>query len=96
MTEKETIIEKEFFRKLADKLEELFEKGELCQCGKKLPCRSKVLSFNAYANIFLKEALTKQKDDTVRMIDVILEEYHQEDGDISLEEKLELFKNELK
>ena len=58
MTNEEII--KEFFNKLADKLEEHFEKGELCQCGKRLPCRSKALSFNAYANLYLKEALASQ------------------------------------
>ena len=52
-------IEKDFFNKLAEKLEELFPKGERCQCGKKLPCRSKALAFNAFANIYLRTALQK-------------------------------------
>jgi len=50
-------IKKEFFNELAEKLEDLFEKGELCSCGKKLPCRSKALSFNAYANIIFEKKL---------------------------------------
>ena len=57
-------IKKEFFNKLAEKLEDLFEKGEKCECGKRLPGRSKALSFNAYANIFFDEALTKARTQT--------------------------------
>ena len=52
----------EFFNKLADKLEELFPKGEKCQCGRKKDARSKALVFNAWANIVFKE-LHNKKDD---------------------------------
>ena len=54
---KETLTteEKEFFNKLADKLEELFPKGEKCQCGRKKDARSKALVFNAWANIVFRE-----------------------------------------
>jgi len=47
--------DEEYFNKLRDKLDELFPKGECCSCGKKLPCRSKAIVLNAYANIYHKE-----------------------------------------
>ena len=59
---------KEYFNKLAEKLEELFPKGEKCQCGRKLWCRSKSLSFNAFANIYLREALTQARADERRKV----------------------------
>ena len=52
--------EEEFFHRLSNILEEQFPKGEKCQCGRKLPCRSKALVLSAYANIFYNE---KIKDD---------------------------------
>ena len=48
-----------------------------------------------YAQEYAEKYGEKIINDIIRVIDVILEEYHQEDGDISLEEKLELFKNKL-
>lgn len=53
---KEKLI-KEFFNRLSEVLEEQFEKGELCKCGKRLPCRSKALVLNAYANIIFRDIL---------------------------------------
>ena len=64
-------IEKEFFRKLSDQLEDHYPKGERCECGKRLTARSKALTFNAWANVFLKEALdehTKKIIDEVEQI----------------------------
>ena len=55
-------IKQRFFNKLAEKLEEIFEKGERCECGKKLPCRSKALSFNAFANIFADEMIKELQE----------------------------------
>lgn len=53
-------LEQEFFDRLAEKLEKIFEKGELCsKCGRRLPCRSRVILFNAYANLFLRDLLKK-------------------------------------
>ena len=52
---------KKFFEQLSEQLEELFPKGEKCERGKKLPCRSKAILFNAYANLYLKELLTEMK-----------------------------------
>ena len=53
-------IQKEFFNKLAEKLEECFPKGELCShCGKKSFARSRALSFNAFANLYFRELLKK-------------------------------------
>lgn len=52
-------LEEKFFNKLAKILEKEFPKYEECQCGKRLPCRSRALVLNAYANIFFKEL--KQK-----------------------------------
>lgn len=54
-------IEEEFFNKLAEVLEEEFPKGELCQCGKRLPCRSRALVLNSYANLFFREFLEKER-----------------------------------
>jgi hypothetical protein len=48
-------IKEEFFNKLVEILEEQFPKGEKCQCGEKLPCRSKALVLNAYSNLYFKE-----------------------------------------
>ena len=63
-TKKEdTIDEQEFFNKLAEVLEEYFPKGEKCQCGKRLPCRSKALVLNAYANIYFREAIKILKEE---------------------------------
>ena len=50
-------MKNKFFNQLAEKLEEIFPKGEKCECGKKLPCRSKALTFNAYANIYHEKIL---------------------------------------
>jgi len=47
-------IEQEFFNELSDKLEDLFIKGEKCQCGNRLHCRSKALVLNAYANLLFQ------------------------------------------
>ena len=55
-------LEEMFFNKLADKLEELFPKYEKCQCGKRLKARSKALSFNAFANLYLKDVITEAYD----------------------------------
>ena len=60
--EKTDKLEKEFFNQLADKLEEFFEKGELCKCGKRLPCRSKALAFNAFANLIFRNLIKSQKE----------------------------------
>ncbi len=57
--EKNMTIEEEFFNKLYYVLEKKFPKGEKCECGKKLPCRSKAIVLNAYANIFFKEMKEK-------------------------------------
>ena len=46
-----------YFDKLANELEKLFSKGEKCKCGKRLPCRSKALAFNAWANIYHEDLL---------------------------------------
>ena len=45
-----------FFNKLAEKLEELYPKGEVI--GKSNP-RSRALVFNAYANLIFREILDK-------------------------------------
>jgi len=58
--------DKKYFNQLAEKLEELFPKGEQCECGKRLPCRSKALAFNAYANIFHDDL--KMKPDKIERI----------------------------
>ena len=55
-------IEKRYFNKLVERLEEQFEKGERCSCGKRLEARSKSLVLNGYANLYLKEALDEQLD----------------------------------
>jgi len=47
--------DKEFFDKLAEVLEREFIKGEKCSCGRKLPCRSKAIVLNAFANLFFRE-----------------------------------------
>ena len=57
--------EEEFFQKLAEELEDLFPKGELCECGERLPCRSKALAFNGMANVFCREALASQKQQII-------------------------------
>jgi len=44
--------EKEFFDRLADKLDELWPKGD--------KGRSKALTFNAWANIFFRELLSSK------------------------------------
>jgi len=50
---------KEFQTRLAEELETLFPKGERCECGKRLRCRSKALVFCAEANIIFRESLDK-------------------------------------
>lgn len=50
-----------YFDKLRERLEKLFPKGEHCECGKKLPCRSAAITFNAFANILHNEELEAQK-----------------------------------
>ena len=52
-------LEKKFYVRLAEKLDVLFPKAEKCSCGIKLPCRSKALVFNAWANIYFKEFTTR-------------------------------------
>ncbi len=66
---KDQDIIKEFFNKLAEELEEDFEKGERCQCGSKLPCRGKALAFNGMANVFLREALKAQREEILEKIE---------------------------
>lgn len=58
--------QKEYFDKLVEVLEKQFPKGEKCQCGKRLPCRSRALVLNAYANIYLKEILSQEKQKWVK------------------------------
>ena len=53
--------EKEFFNKLADKLEKLFPKQKCKE-------RSSALVLNAFANIYFKEGLDKQKKEIREMI----------------------------
>ena len=56
-------IKQQFFNELSEVLEKEFPKGERCSCGKKLPCRSKALVLNAYANLFFikhKEKIINQ------------------------------------
>ena len=55
---------KKIEEELVEKLEELFPKGERCGCGKRLPCRSRALVFNAYAVMAIRE-LVKQVVESV-------------------------------
>lgn len=69
MNKKQTKIEKEFFNKLTDKLEEIFPKTN--QDNPKIPSkgnRSGALTFNAWANIYLEEALKAQKQEFKKLI----------------------------
>ncbi len=61
-------IEEEFFNKLYEVFEEMFPKGEKCKCGKKLPCRSKALVLNTYANLFFKEMKEKWQEELIKKI----------------------------
>lgn len=79
MTDKK--IEKEFFNKLAEELENHYPKGERCECGKRLSARSKALIFNAYANIYLKEALSAQKKETISRIKLMLTKIREDKDD---------------
>lgn len=72
--------DEEFFSKLAEKLEELFEKGELCKCGRRLPRRSNALAFNAFANIYHSELLTASHN---RLINKIIKWAEKEKKEIS-------------
>ena len=66
--------EEEFFNRLAEILEEHFPKGEKCSyCGNKLPCRSKALVLNSYANIIFKELLQKERHDNEILVNTILD-----------------------
>jgi len=59
---KEEITETEFFKKLSEKLQELFPKTNNEDCG--IPSkgnRSQALVFNAFANIIHNEILEKEK-----------------------------------
>jgi len=76
MTKKE--LKKEYFDKLCKVLEEEFEKGEKCQCGRKLPCRSKALVLNSYANIYLLEALKSQNQDLLKKCIVAIDKARQD------------------
>ena len=60
-------IEQQFFNKLAAKLEEIFPKTN--QDHPEIPSegnRSGAISLNAFANIYLREALAKQRTQTLQ------------------------------
>ena len=59
-------IKQQFFDELSEVLEKEFPKGERCSCGKRLPCRSKALVLNAYANIIFKDCI---KEFLLEMLD---------------------------
>ena len=83
--------EEEFFNRLAEILEEHFPKGEKCSyCGNKLPCRSKALVLNSYANIIFKELLQKERHDNEILVNTILDTKKRELQDYkqSLKEKM--------
>ena len=48
---------KKIENEMAEKLEELFPKGERGSCGERLPCRSRALVFNAYAVMAIRKAI---------------------------------------
>jgi hypothetical protein len=54
-------LEEQFFDNLKEILEEQFPKGERCQCGRKLPCRSKAIVLNAYANLLFRKLKENKK-----------------------------------
>ena len=60
-----------FFRELEEKLEEIFTKGEICECGKRLPCRSKALTFNAYANMYFDKHNEEERERIIKIINDI-------------------------
>lgn len=66
---KETKIEQQFFTKLDEKLEEIFPKTN--QDHPEIPSegnRSGAIVFNAFANIYLREALAQQKKEIIEMM----------------------------
>lgn len=56
-------IEDRFFIKLKEHFETLFEKDEQCECGKCLPGRGRAVTFNAFANIYLRDALHEHRQE---------------------------------
>jgi len=82
-TKKENKIEQQFFNKLAEKLEEIFPKTN--QDHPEIPSegnRSGALAFNAYANIYLKDALKAQEKEVIEIIEKYLLENHDHYGDL--------------
>jgi len=60
--------DKKYFNLLAERLEELFEKGEKCKCGKRLPCRSKALALNAWANIYHTDRIKETRQEILKIV----------------------------